>query len=399
MTDYTHLNDANYNCWILTKSIRSINESCVTENGSWTNLCKEDDFGDYGFSQGASYAAGSFAAIFSAVGFLTNMITAISLMTCQKVREQNTTPFIVSLAVCDSLFSSVVLPQLSIRFFKMNWVLGEPEGFLCKFFPVLFYGFVAATLFNLCAVTINRWVMIYFPSNVNEVFSRRNSKLFIALSWLLPLFFVLPSFFGVWGMNALECVSRSCTIIDDEHGNSIKKFLLALGVGLPFFILTFTNVSIFYKVRTISKALKQRIKDPRMIPKGLKKREQKLTKMMSLIFGCFLVTYLPSMVVKTIDDEKEFPTLHVLCYIINWSSVVMNPAIYVATQPKYRMAIKMLVIRIRYLTQPEEARRLVIQLESENKLAERMQSVGAGRGRVPHHMPESYTDDSSDRLK
>ena len=76
-----------------------------------------------------------------------------------------------------------------------------------------------------------RWVMIYFPSNVNEVFSQRNSKLFIALSWLLPLFFVLPSFFGVWGMNALECVSRSCTIIDDEHGNSIKKFLLALGVS------------------------------------------------------------------------------------------------------------------------------------------------------------------------
>ena len=90
-----------------------------------------------------------------------------------------------------------------------------------------------------------------------------------------------------------------------------------------------------------------------------------------------------------------FPTLHVLCYIINWLSVVMNPAIYVATQPMYRMAIKMLVIRIRYLTQPEEARRLLIQLESENKLAECMKSVGAGRGRDPYHMPEPYTEDST----
>ena len=43
--------------------------------------------------------------------------------------------------------------------FCRNWVLGEPEGFLCKFFPVLFYGFSAATLFNLCAVTINRFVV------------------------------------------------------------------------------------------------------------------------------------------------------------------------------------------------------------------------------------------------
>ena len=96
-----------------------------------------------------------------------------------------------------------------------------------------------------------------------------------------------------------------------------------------------------------------------------------------------------------IDDEMDLPTLHVLCYIINWLSVVMNPAIYVATQPMYRMAFKMLVIRIRYLTQPEEARRLLIliQLESENKLAECMKSAGAGRGRDPHHMPEPYTED------
>ena len=42
-----------------------------------------------------------------------------------------------------------------------------------------------------------------------------------------------------------------------------------------------------------------------MIPKGLKKREQKLTKMMSLIFGCFLVTYLPSMVVITVQHVKR----------------------------------------------------------------------------------------------
>ena len=48
------------------------------------------------------------------------------------------------------------------------------------------------------------------------------------------------------------------------------------------------------------------------------------------------------------DSQKDKPSLHVLTYVINWSSVVMNPIIYVATQSKYRVAIKILCLRIRY---------------------------------------------------
>ena len=33
---------------------------------------------------------------------------------------------------------------------------------------------------------------------------------------------------------------------------------------------------------------------------------------------------------------------HVFTYILNWTSVVMNPAIYVGTQEKYRIALRLL---------------------------------------------------------
>ena len=36
------------------------------------------------------------------------------------------------------------------------------------------------------------------------------------------------------------------------------------------------------------------------VPKGLKEREQKLTKMMAFIFMCFLATYMPGVVVKVV---------------------------------------------------------------------------------------------------
>lgn len=35
--------------------------------------------------------------------------------------------------------------------------------------------------------------------------------------------------------------------------------------------------------------------------------------------------------------------MHVLSYILNWSSVVLNPLIYVATQERYRQAVRYLI--------------------------------------------------------
>ena len=94
----------------------------------------------------------------------------------------------------------------------------------------------------------NRWVMVYFPHKSNTIFSRQNSKICIAICWILPLLVVWPSFFGLWGFNGLECVSRSCTIIRDSEGRSIKGFLLILGLTFPCCILIVTNVSIYVKV-------------------------------------------------------------------------------------------------------------------------------------------------------
>ena len=41
------------------------------------------------------------------------------------------------------------------------------------------------------------------------------------------------------------------------------------------------------------------------MPKGLKQREQKLTKMMLFIFSCFLLTYMPGVIVKLVRKSNQ----------------------------------------------------------------------------------------------
>ena len=51
----------------------------------------------------------------------------------------------------------------------------------------------------------------------------------------------------------------------------------------------------YYVIQMLNRKLESRVR-----PEGLRRRERKLTFMMFLIFGCFIVTYMPSLVVKMV---------------------------------------------------------------------------------------------------
>lgn len=66
--------------------------------------------------------------------------------------------------------------------------------------------------------------------------------------------------------------------------------------------------------------------------------DSRLTKLMLLIFLCFLFCFLPLMLVNVFDDKIRFPVLNVLASILAWASSVINPFIYAASNRQYRSA-------------------------------------------------------------
>lgn len=68
------------------------------------------------------------------------------------------------------------------------------------------------------------------------------------------------------------------------------------------------------------------------------KDDARLTKLMLLIFICFLLCFLPLMMMNVFDDDVRYPVLHVLASILAWASSVINPFIYAATNKQYRSA-------------------------------------------------------------
>ena len=105
----------------------------------------------------------------------------------RRTRRHVTTPFIISLNVLDLIFSAVILPVYAFRFGNRKVLTVdhtkrtqtslsresplEAGSGMCKFFPVLFYGTIGASMLSLTMVTINRAAMLFFPEKVDRVFT------------------------------------------------------------------------------------------------------------------------------------------------------------------------------------------------------------------------------------
>ena len=93
--------------------------------------------------------------------------------------------------------------------------------------------------------------MIFLPHQSDSYFTRRKSKVMIGFCWVVPFLMLLPSRLGVYGVHGLECNSRSCTLMDDDHGHNPKDIFLVIGLALPSLVLAVTNLLILYRVISI----------------------------------------------------------------------------------------------------------------------------------------------------
>ena len=69
------------------------------------------------------------------------------------------------------------------------------------------------------------------------------------------------------------------------------------------------------------------------------RKEWKVTMMIGIILIVFLVCTIPTAIVMEIDPRAEqFPTGHILCYILSWLIGVTNPLVYILSTSTYTRA-------------------------------------------------------------
>ncbi|KAL7030087.1 hypothetical protein ACKWTF_006512 [Chironomus riparius] len=293
------------------------------------------------------YAASAFAVLFCIFGVLGNLLTIIALLKCERLRKHATTSFLLSLTFSDFLFCAIMMPMQAVRYYYQAWTFGD---FLCQIFPFVFYSNVCISMLSMILMTINRYILITFQHLYPKIYTTKLIIVQLFCAWFIAFLIMFFPLSGLWGELGHEPKTFSCTILKKD-GKSPKTFIFLVGFLLPCFIIILSYSCIFNTVRKQHAKLN---KFDTTSPNKSKlkffrnKNDLRLTIMMLVIFLCFIMCFLPLMLVNVFDEkDMKYPAFHVMASVSAWSSAVINPIIYAVGSSQYRNAYKNLFVRIK----------------------------------------------------
>ncbi|BFZ10894.1 hypothetical protein BsWGS_13933 [Bradybaena similaris] len=249
--------------------------------------------------------------------------------------------FFLALNVCDFIICSVVCSACAISAWFKLWIWGRnfcvAEGFL-------YYSLVVTSLYIITYISFHRYVIICNPSWVPEFLRKRDYSVCVVCFTAGCLLAAMPVV--GWNHYQLEVSGITCGPAFDfrvrEH-TAYMYLIIALGLAIPFAVLTFSYCSILSKVENLNR----RTSDESVISHVSTARinlriEKNVMWTCFLIILSFLVCWTPTFVVYAIHEISEqgfLPTVVLaLPSVIGKMQGLLNPIVYVLTHTQMREA-------------------------------------------------------------
>ncbi|ESO90972.1 hypothetical protein LOTGIDRAFT_178787 [Lottia gigantea] len=191
-----------------------------------------------------------------AVVIAGNILVIAAVLTTRKLRTV-TNIFIVNLACADLLLGIFVLPFSAALEVLDSWIFGT---IWCHVWLATDVLLCTASIFNLCCISLDRYIAITRPMKYPGLMSSKRGKLLVAATWIVSFLISLPPLIG-WNdgndETSQQTTSQPCEFIPvkceliNTRGYRIYS---ALGsYFIPMFIMVFFYIRIYRAaVKTIS---------------------------------------------------------------------------------------------------------------------------------------------------
>ncbi|XP_077399435.1 dopamine receptor D4 related sequence [Vanacampus margaritifer] len=306
---------------------------------------------------------------------LGNILVCVSVLT-ERSLQTATNYFIISMSAADLLLALLVLPLFAYsEFLGGKWTLGMT---LCDALMTMDVMLCTASIFNLCAISVDRCIAVLVPLKYNQnQFSSRQLGL-IAATWVLSLGVASPVIFG---MNQVADRDLStCKLEDDRFVvySSVCSFFVPCPIMLLLYFWMFWGLrrrrsrtplkdpchrrsfcSTLVLALCHAKSLTDSVSDgeartqrregqrnrPKTVMRSRKasrvsRRERKAMKVLPVVVGAFLACWTPFFVVHVTKVFCGWCTVSpTLISVVTWLGYVnsaVNPVIYTAFNTAFR---------------------------------------------------------------
>nr|XP_055042335.1 trace amine-associated receptor 4-like [Misgurnus anguillicaudatus] len=276
-----------------------------------------------------------------------NLLIIISISRFKQL--QSPTHLIVqSLAVCDCLLGSLVMPYSMMRSVEGCWFLGDV---ICKVHFSLDMTFCTSSLIHLSLISIDRYWAICDPLKYRMRVTNNTVTVLITFTWIFSFVYCFSVVFsGVTavGLEALilqvSCFGGCAVFFNKEWGLIclILLFVIPGTIMSSLYIIIFTVVKKHAKVLSV----KVSVTTTGVNIQSSAHRERKAAKTLALVMGVFFLCWLPFFITIAVDPYINFVTPADVFEALFWFAYfnsTCNPLIYGFFYPRFQKAFKTLI--------------------------------------------------------
>ena len=173
--------------------------------------------------------------ITAVVGLASNAAVVYVFIFYKKLRTSVTNYYVISLAISDILTTGFVLTfHLDATRKDHLWTHGE---FLCNFYTTMYLLAVPSSIINLCAVTVDRYIVLKMPFRYNSLMTPRRAVLIICCLWVYAIVWACLPVMG-WKQDLPAVEDGFCFFL------TTKKYNILMNV--VNFILPMVFMAIFW---------------------------------------------------------------------------------------------------------------------------------------------------------
>lgn len=286
------------------------------------------------------------------IGLVGNVLVCVTFCQSAVLRRSVTNYFVTSLALSDLLAVIFIIP-VKIHFALNNHDFCAPLE-VCKMYFTTDVTFFVASITNLFAITIDRYLAITRPYDYKEILTPARSKIIIVLIWISS---------AIWGImiNYNSETGNFDNIIINENKCFPKhrKMYYITQYSVVFFLPSLIMLVVYAKILRIALSHAKTM-DSRRVTHGSdrnnnrsqqakfftnRKLELRATKVVLVVYGTFIVCWLPVILVTLGHLLKVTESTSLVIYTIFGEMLpvinsILNPFIYGILHRDFKHGIK-----------------------------------------------------------
>lgn len=306
-------------------------------NSTEASICEDDQLG-----AGLTISGLLFMHIIIILSIFGNILVCSVIFKYSSL--QTVSYFLVfSLAVSDVMVSVTVVPfDIVYWFYFPVWPLG---GLTCNVWNSLFFLFLTASVFNLLAISVDRFIAIVYPLRYKELMNLNVVKIIIAVIWTYSFVTGVILF--------LVLIPPKEKIYTFDLPPAFHGFLLVGNVLVPFLIM----IGFYYKIYVIARRHAKCVGIISNNPTDMRNvghligRELRVAKALGIVVVTFVLCWLPFEIINVailIDEGVENCAMEIADTLACWLAYLqtaVNPIIYAFSNTKFRKAFKKILCK------------------------------------------------------